>query len=192
MPYRYVVQQEVHLSGYRTSDHSLFLRTAAGGLCRWVGVNTTFGALRAADGHAEPYRVKWFELGNEEYNPHFALQVAAMEAKAASLGMPKTLYLFPGGGPKPADAENLSALGLGDHLVSDTHGQASGATKLAAPLLDATNGTMVGWGAINLGYCQDGLLAGYWQDATQDGLLAGLPGLPVAAGATSVVVDESG
>ena len=116
----------------------------------WGGLNTTFGKLRASDGHPLPYRVKWFELGNEEYNPHFGEQVAAMEAKAASLGMPKTLYyMFPGGGPKPEDAGNLSALELGDHLVSDIHSSATGATKTALPLLSATNGTMVGWGVIN-------------------------------------------
>ena len=58
--------------------------------------NTTWGRQRAADGHPHPYRLKWIELGNEQYNSRFVEQVAAMEARASKLGMPRTLhYLFP-------------------------------------------------------------------------------------------------
>jgi len=58
--------------------------------------STTMGAKRHSDGHPEPYRVRYFELGNEEYNTHYVEQVAAMEAKAQSLGIAKTLYyMFP-------------------------------------------------------------------------------------------------
>jgi alpha-L-arabinofuranosidase len=41
------------------------------------------GAKRAADGHAEQYKVKYFELGNEQYNANYVEQVAAMEAKVS-------------------------------------------------------------------------------------------------------------
>ena len=36
--------------------------------------------------------MKYFELGNEQYNPLYAEQVANMEARATKLGMGKTLY----------------------------------------------------------------------------------------------------
>ena len=32
-------------------------------------------ADRAADGHPAPYNIRVFELGNEQYNPHFVEQV---------------------------------------------------------------------------------------------------------------------
>ena len=49
-----------------------------------------------ADGHGEKYRVKYFELGNEQYNAHYVEQVAAMEGKARELGIGGTLYyMFP-------------------------------------------------------------------------------------------------
>ena len=40
------------------------------------GADTTWGACRTADGHPEPYDVKYFELGNEQYVVLRALQVA--------------------------------------------------------------------------------------------------------------------
>jgi hypothetical protein len=48
--------------------------------------STTWGALRVADGRVKPYETKFFELGNEQYNPSYPEQVAAMEAKAKELG----------------------------------------------------------------------------------------------------------
>ena len=37
--------------------------------------STEWGKVRIADGHPEPYKVTYFELGNEMYNPNFAKQV---------------------------------------------------------------------------------------------------------------------
>ena len=56
------------------------------------GNDTTWGAKRHALGHPAPYAIKFFELGNEQYNHNYADQVAAMEKRAASLGMGNTLY----------------------------------------------------------------------------------------------------
>ena len=39
--------------------------------------NTTWGAQRVKDGHARPYKLKYIELGNEQYNPQWAEQVQA-------------------------------------------------------------------------------------------------------------------
>jgi alpha-N-arabinofuranosidase len=47
---------------------------------------TPMGKKRVADGHPQKYDVKYFELGNEQYNPNYVEQVAAMEAKARTLG----------------------------------------------------------------------------------------------------------
>ena len=44
--------------------------------------SSTWGRQRIADGHPDTYNVTHFELGNEGYNPGFAEQVAAMEARA--------------------------------------------------------------------------------------------------------------
>jgi hypothetical protein len=87
----------------------------------WAGANTTWGAQRVADGHPRPFRVRWFELGNEEYNKKFAATVEAMEAKATSLGMARTLYyMSPGGALRPEDVGNLSQLGLGEWAITPT------------------------------------------------------------------------
>ena len=56
------------------------------------GADTTWGKRRIADGHPEAYDVKYFELGNEQYNPSYADQVTNMEARAAKLGMANTLF----------------------------------------------------------------------------------------------------
>ena len=54
---------------------------------------TKWGAQRIEDGHPVPYsNTFYFELGNEQYNYNWVEQVAAMEAKAADLGLPHTLY----------------------------------------------------------------------------------------------------
>lgn len=100
---------------------------------------TTWGAQRYADGHPEPYRVKVFEIGNEEYPPLWVDQVAAMEERAASLGLPHTItYMFPSnGGPNREDATRAEALGLGDMLVSDLHVGAGGAIPEAQRLFDS-------------------------------------------------------
>ena len=68
--------------------------------CHGDAAGTPMGRRRAADGHPAPYAVRFFELGNEQYNDQFVAQVAAMEARAAALGLPHgTLaYLFPSNG----------------------------------------------------------------------------------------------
>lgn len=82
---------------------------------------TEWGKLRHEDQHPEPYNVTWFELGNEQQNPFFAEQVAAMEERAAKVGVPpNTLhYLYPWGGGgagiggpriKPGDTQNVSTI----------------------------------------------------------------------------------
>lgn len=38
------------------------------------------GKQRIADGHPEPYKLRYIELGNEEYNNNYVEQVTAMEA----------------------------------------------------------------------------------------------------------------
>jgi len=98
--------------------------------------STEWGATRIADGHPSPYKAYYFELGNEQYNTNYVEQVAAMEAKAASLGMPNTLYyMFPSnGGPNAQDAAKAEALGLKDHVVSDIHVGASGGMEAAIDL----------------------------------------------------------
>ena len=57
------------------------------------GPTTPMGARRIADGHPLPYRVFYFELGNEGSNGdttkdgHYVQQVEAMETKARALGL---------------------------------------------------------------------------------------------------------
>ena len=54
----------------------------------WGNESTTFGRQRIVrDGHPEPYRLRFIELGNEQYNHDFVSQVAAMEARAKEVGM---------------------------------------------------------------------------------------------------------
>ena len=55
--------------------------------CHGDAATTRFGRQRAADGHPKPYRVRFFELGNEQYNTRFVEQVQAMEARAVTLGL---------------------------------------------------------------------------------------------------------
>jgi hypothetical protein len=66
-------------------------------------------------------------------------QVAAMEQRAAQLGLADTItYMFPdNNGPNKADAARAEALGLGDHLVSDLHVGAGGAIPEAEALFSS-------------------------------------------------------
>jgi alpha-L-arabinofuranosidase len=157
--------------------------------------STEWGAARYRDGHPMPYQATFFELGNEQYNPNYVEQVsvrvclpdnrkltvleavfqrfvhgqvAAMEAVAAEVGMPKTFYystylprdvvdlvnfapprdgdvplclapVFPNNpGPNAQDAAKAQALGLGDHVVTDIHVGAGGGIE-AAEALFASN-----------------------------------------------------
>jgi hypothetical protein len=112
---------------------------------------TEWGRVRAADGHPAPYRVRYIELGNEQYNHQYIEQVAAMEARAALLGMPRFLYyLFPDNvflnkGDDLARAKALGLDGLGDHMVMDIHlpGPAMGGA-VAAQNFFTTQATGVG------------------------------------------------
>ena len=41
----------------------------------WGDNSTTWGQTRIADGHPEPYQLRYIELGNEQYNSDFGVQV---------------------------------------------------------------------------------------------------------------------
>jgi Alpha-L-arabinofuranosidase B (ABFB) domain len=102
---------------------------------------TTWGAVRIADGHPEIYNITTFELGNEQYNNNFVEQVAAMEAKATSLGIPNTLYyLFPSnGGLNAADQAAAIAAGLPiSHIAPDIHVGATGGIESIQNLFDSS------------------------------------------------------
>jgi hypothetical protein len=87
--------------------------------------STPMGSKRHLDGHPEPYYVKYFELGNEEYNTHYVEQVEAMEAKARSLGIGNTLYyMFPSNNfLKDDDLAKAAALSprIDNQLLADLH-----------------------------------------------------------------------
>jgi len=104
------------------------------------GEDTAWGKRRIADGHPGFFNVSVFELGNEQNNPMFVEQVAAMEERAKSLGphVPQLHYMF------PADNHNLDtpeaqakakAAGLPiERLMPDVHVGAGGAVEAAAAL----------------------------------------------------------
>jgi alpha-N-arabinofuranosidase len=122
--------------------------------------STQWGQLRIKDGHPGIYNVTTFELGNEQYNANFAGQVAAMEARARTLGLPpKTLsYLWPQGpgdspgrkdfAPTASDAAAINALGLGTNIMSDIHGPAMGGVPKAEQVF--AEAATANWGAMNL------------------------------------------
>jgi len=100
----------------------------------WGNATTNWGAQRIADGHPEPFNVTTFELGNEQYNSNFVDQVAAMEARASSLGLPNTLqYMFPtNNGLNSADAARAQQMGLPIHnIMPDIHIGGGGAVEVA-------------------------------------------------------------
>lgn len=103
---------------------------------------TSWGARRHADGHAAVYNVSTFELGNEQYNPNFVEQVAAMEARAAVLNaakggtVPPMRYMFPfNGGLNAEDAQRAIDAKLPiERIMPDVHVGATGAVEAAATL----------------------------------------------------------
>ena len=103
----------------------------------WGNASTPMGAKRAADGHAAPYTVKYFELGNEQHNEQFVAQVAAMEARARTLGLGGTLtYIFPsndGLTPDEVTAAKASGVAAGQ-IATDVHVGADGAIGKALDL----------------------------------------------------------
>ena len=109
------------------------------------------GAQRTADGHPAQYKVKYFELGNEQYNPNYVEQVAAMEAKAVELGIGGTFhYMFPQNNfLNQADLTKAAALSprLDSQMVADVHIGGGGAVEAARKLF-ASN-TSFKMGAVN-------------------------------------------
>eukprot|EP01052_Picozoa_sp_SAG31_P004253 SAG31_NODE_175_length_21352_cov_3.981508_3_plen_154_part_00 len=87
--------------------------------------------------------------GNEEYNSNFVEEVAAMEARAKAVGVPRKLhYLFPDNtGLKPGDAAKAKALGLGDQLLVDLHNGAEGGANEIDSVVNMTD--MESWGVLN-------------------------------------------
>jgi len=94
----------------------------------WGNTSTTMGAKRVADGHPEQYKLRFVELGNEQYNGDYLAQVAAMEERANAVGAAKMHYMFPSNnGVTGKDVAAAAALRLGDRLVTDLHVGAGGA-----------------------------------------------------------------
>jgi alpha-L-arabinofuranosidase len=50
------------------------------------------GRKRAADGHADQYKLRYIELGNEQYNSNYLDQVVAMETRANAVGAAGQLH----------------------------------------------------------------------------------------------------
>ena len=109
--------------------------------------STKWGKMRIDAGHPQPYRWRFIELGNEQYNYLFVDQVKAMEARAEALGMAKYFYyMFPSnGGVNSTDQERAKALGLGDHLLVDIHDGSYGGADAARSNLKK----FPTWGSVN-------------------------------------------
>ena len=106
--------------------------------CHGDASSTPMGQRRAADGHTRPYNVTFFELGNEQYNTQFVEQVAAMEARAQSLGLGRTLrYIFPSPGLRDSDIDRAKTLGIDAQMTMDIHVGAGGALDQAASIFAA-------------------------------------------------------
>jgi len=112
----------------------------------WGDANTKWGKQRIQDGHPSPYKVRIFELGNEQYNTLYPAQVSAMEERAVSLGMGKQLYYMnPNNGHwlKSTDSDAVEALSLGDHVTSDMHVGGGGGVQKAIGIFNTfSNYTM--------------------------------------------------
>jgi alpha-L-arabinofuranosidase len=100
--------------------------------------NTAWGRTRAFDGHPGIYNVTLIELGNEQYNPNWVDQVAAMEARRVAIGAPEFRYLFPNnGGLNAADATRAVNLGLPiERILADIHVGANGGVENAQNLFN--------------------------------------------------------
>jgi alpha-L-arabinofuranosidase len=100
--------------------------------------SNAWGMLRAADGHALPYKLTHVQLGNEQLVPElvgtFAPKAAAMEARAKALGLGGTLTYVLGsdmrsdsGASVVADGNTtlvlreIKAVGLCQQTVWDWH-----------------------------------------------------------------------
>ena len=100
-------------------------------------VTTQWGNQRIADGHPNPYLPYAWELGNEQENPNFVAQVAAMEAKAAELGhTPSWFYMYPSNGGM-SSAQQAAAIAAGlpiKRIATDVHVGATGGIQEIAAL----------------------------------------------------------
>ena len=109
--------------------------------CWGDGQSSTLGRRRRRDGHATPFNVTVFELGNEQPSPHWVEQVAAMEARAKALGphVPPLRYVYPSPSGLPqADRSKARAAGLPlERLLADVHVGSGGAVARAAALFAA-------------------------------------------------------
>lgn len=105
----------------------------------WANESTPMGRQRAIDGHPDQYKLRYIELGNEQYNNNYVEQVAAMEARANAVGAAGELhYIFPSNaGLTGDDVAKAAALKLGDRLVTDLHVGAGGALPVAEDLFAA-------------------------------------------------------
>jgi len=105
----------------------------------WANTSTAMGRKRVQDGHPEPYKLSFIELGNEQYNSNYLEQVAAMEKRAVAVGAAGKLhYIFPdNGGLSGGDVAKAAALKLGNRLVTDLHVGAGGALPVASGLFAA-------------------------------------------------------
>lgn len=100
----------------------------------WGDATTTWGNQRILDGHASPYNISIFELGNEQPNPNFVEQITAMEARASSLGRAGELrWMYPtNDGVSQATAGALVAAGIApNRVMPDIHIGAGGALDVA-------------------------------------------------------------
>jgi alpha-L-arabinofuranosidase len=104
----------------------------------WGNETTSMGKKRIADGHPAQYKLRYIELGNEQYNPAYLDQVKAMEERAQAVGADRLHYIFPSnGGLNAADATKAAALKLGDRLATDIHVGAKGAIAVSTGLFAA-------------------------------------------------------
>lgn len=128
--------------------------------CWGDATTTTWGRRRAEDGHPAVFNVTVVELGNEQYNPSFVEQVAAMEARVAAVGAPPFHYMFPqNGNLNAADAARAMALGLPlSRLLPDLHVGAGGAVQEAAALFAAPPIPGFDTGAINCEWAAPGAM----------------------------------
>ena len=106
----------------------------------WADANSSaLGRQRTIDrGTAAPYAVRYFELGNEQYNSRYVEQVEAMEARATALGKRGELkYLFPSNGfLSDADAAKAATLSprLDSQMLADLHVGGGGGVAAAESL----------------------------------------------------------
>ena len=90
-------------------------------------------------------------MGNEQINPFFVAQVAAMEARSKAVGSPPLYYMYPqNGGVSAEQAQALLHLGVDPaRILPDLHVGAGGAAEEAAGLFASPPVPGFTQGAIN-------------------------------------------